>query len=179
MSDNELIKLFLPIIQNGLFLLGYSSILVIQSDQPTQQGIIFGPTVYFKKLGDKRFGWFGVSDVWDEINSKQVRTYLQFYETTFQINALVLQNPSNPLQYTASDLINDVAFIMQNSDTIERLQQFSVGILKVSEVRNPYFKDDRDQFEASPSFDFTLQHKQTRITSVPVIESYESEIQRV
>ena len=39
--------------------------------------------------------------------------------------------------------------------------------------------DDKDRFEASPSFDFTLLHKQERVTVVPVAESIDVEIYRV
>ena len=170
MTDNELIRLFLPIINAGLVADGFVQVKVQQSNQPTMQGINTNPTVYFYKIGDRRFGWRKGEDVWDTINSIMVHTELQYYETTFQISALVLQSPKNPSQYTASDLVNEVAAILQSDNTIQTLEAQSVGILRVTDVRNPYFMDDRDNFEASPSFDFTLTHQQIRISGDPVIE---------
>jgi hypothetical protein len=179
MNDNALIQLFLPIITSGLIAAGYTGVIVKQANQPTQQGVNTPPTVYFYKVGDHRYGFLRRSDEWDTINNIMVHTELQQYETTFQISALVLQNPLTPDQYTASDLVNEVAAIMQSDFTRVILFNADVGILRVTDVVNPYFTDDRDQFEASPSFDFILTHKQTRVTQDPVIDSYEYDIKRV
>lgn len=172
MTDNELIKLFLPIINTGLQDAGLTNVVVTQSNQPTQQGINIAPTVYFYKIGDHRYGWVDREDKWDGINN--VHTEVQIYETTFQISALVLQKPNNTLTYTASDLVNEVAYIMQNESTLQTLSDSNVGILRITDVRNPYFLDDRDNFEASPSFDFILTHKQTRLKNTSHVESIQS-----
>jgi hypothetical protein len=180
MGDNDVIKLFLPIITAGLVADGYSGIVVQQSNQPTQQGIPTAPTVYFYKLANKRYGYLGRQDVWDPIGSAMVHTETQYVESTFTVSALVLQVPaSTTTTYTASDLVNDVASILQSDSTIVTLNNSGIGILRVSDIRNPYFVDDRDQFEASPSFDFTLVYAQARVSTNPVIESYEYGIKRV
>lgn len=179
MRDNDLIRLFLPIIQQGLIDYGFTGVTTKQSNQPTLQGVNTNPTVYFFKVADHRYGFLYRKDDWDADASVMRHTESQQYETTFQVSALVLQNPKNPYGYTASDLVNTVAAIMQSDSTIETLENAGVGILRVIQVQNPYFMDDRDQFEASPSFDFVLTHKQTRVTTTPVIESYEFNINRV
>lgn len=178
MKDNDLIQLFLPIINAGLVTLGYTGVVVKQTYEPTQQGVNTVPTVYFYKLFDHRYGFRKASDKWDEVNSEMVHTEEQKYETTFQISALVIQDPAN-ISYTASDLVNDVAAIMQSVATINTLEAQGVGIYRVTEVRNPYFTDDKDRNEASPSFDFTLTHTQTIVSTVPVIETTEFGIYRV
>ena len=179
MTDNDLIKLFLPIINAGLIADGYTGVTVKQANQPTQQGVNTGPTVYFYKTGDKRYGFLGRIDEWDTVNSVMKHTETQYYETTFQINALVLQNVNNTNSYTASDLVNEVASIMQSDQARRIMITAGVGILRVTDVVNPYFLDDRDQFEASPSFDFVLTYKQTRVTTEPVVESVVLIINRV
>lgn len=168
MSDNDLIRLFLPIINAGLTAAGYTNFQVLQANQPTQQGVPTVPTVYFYKLHDKRYGFLHRADVWD--GADMVHTELQAYETAFQVSALVLQSPVYTNRYTASDLVNEVASIMQSDATIQTLMESDVGILRVSDVRNPYFTDDMDNFEASPSFDFVLTHFQTRLSTTPVVE---------
>jgi hypothetical protein len=95
----------------------------------------------------------------------------QYYETTFRIQALVLQNVKNP-GYTASDLANEVASIMQSDSTRTVLNSQGVGILRIHEISNPYFKDDRDNFEALPSFDFTLIYLNDRLSTTPIIDTY-------
>lgn len=179
MNDNDLIRLFLPIINTGLTNAGYTGVTVKQGNQPTQQGVNTNPSVYFYKLYDKRYGFLRRDDEWDLDNDTMIHTEIQLYETTFQIESLVRQIPLTPYQYTASDLINEVAAIIQSDYARQILTSSNVGILRVSDVRNSYFTDDRDQFEAIPSFDFTLTHRQTRVSTDPVIESVEFDIKRV
>lgn len=171
MTDNDLIRLFLPIIKAGLIADGFVNVDVKQSNQPTQQGINTGPTVYFFKVANKRYGFLGRLDVWDENTDTMVHTESQYQETTFQVSALVRQFPITPNQYTASDLVNEVASIMQSDNTRDILNNSGVGILRVQEITNPYFTDDHDQFEASPSFEFILTSQVTRVSTSPVIES--------
>ncbi len=168
-TDNTLIQLFLPIIQSGLVADGFNNVIVQQANQPTQQGIPTGPTVYFYKLHDKRFGYLGRLDKWV---SSMVHTESQYYETTYRVQALVLQNVRNP-GYTAADLANEVACIMQSDTTRATLNAQGVGILRVMDISNPYFTDDRDNFEALPSFEFTLLYLNDRISTTPIVDSYQ------
>jgi hypothetical protein len=169
-SDNQLVQLFLPIITAGLIVDGFTNVTVKQSNQPTQQGINTNPTVYFFKVNNKRYGYLGREDVWN--GTSMVHTELQYFETIFQMSALVLQEPKYPALPTASDLVNEVASIMQSDNTRVILNASGVGILRVSEVLNPYFVDDRDNFEASPSFDFTLVYENTRLSTTPIINTF-------
>ncbi len=177
MQDNDLIRVFYPIIKAGLVAVGYNDVVVKQSQQPTQQGANTAPTVYFFKIGDKRYGFLRRSD--DTTIDADNHTETQQYETTFQVMAWVRQRPGTPYQYTASDLVNEVAAIMQSDSTRATLLASGVQILRVTTVSNPYFGDDRNQFEASPSFEFVLTHTQTRVTTVPVINSTDVDIDHV
>ena len=168
-TDNSLIQLFLPIIQNGLIADGFLDVIVKQANQPTQQGINTGPTVYFYKIGSKRYGYLGRYDKWNSGTGKMVHTEAQYFECTFQISALVLQNPITPNQYTTSDLVTEVSSIMQSDNTRYILNNANVGILRVQDITNPYFVDDRDNFEAHPTFDFTLLYQNFRVMNDPII----------
>lgn len=97
----------------------------------------------------------------------------------FQITALSTQDPANPNQLTASDLANLAAHIMQSTDTVAQLEAKGIGVLKVKQVRNPYFVDDRQRYEASPSFDFTISNQQTTITGVPIVSETDFQLLRV
>jgi len=168
-TDNSLIQLFLPIMQAGLIADGFTTTVVKQSNQPTAQGIPTAPMVYFSKVYNKRYGFLGRKDVWDENALEFVHTESQYYETAFQVSALVLQNPTDLTIPTASDLVNEVASIMQSDSTRDILNKSGVGILRITDVTNPYFVDDRDNFEASPSFSFTLTYLNTRVTTTPKV----------
>lgn len=177
-TDNTLIQLFRPIIQNGLIADNFTDVVVQQANQPTQQGIPTASTVYFYKTGNRRYGFLGRQDVWNSFANSMIHHERQYYETTFRIQTLVLQNVKAPL-YTASDLANEVASIMQSDKTLAILNSQDVGILRVTNIINPYFTDDKDNFEALPSFDFTLLYLNDRISTNPVIDSFESGIYRV
>lgn len=168
-TDNSLIQLFLPVLQQNLILDGFINAVVIQSNQPTQQGIPTVPTVYFYKLFNRRYGFLGREDTWNETLQEFVHVESQYYETSFRVSALVLQNPSDITAPTASDLVNDAASIMQSDSTRDILNKSGVGILRITDVLNPYFVDDRDNFEAAPSFDFTLTYLNTRESVSPKI----------
>ena len=175
-TDNSLIQLFLPIINAGLIADGFTGVTVKQANQPTQQGIQTNPAIYFFKVGDKRYGYLGRLDEWDQVHSTMVHNESQYYESTWQVSALVLQNPTTPNQYTASDLVNEVASIMQSDMTRDILNQSGVGILRVMDLINPYFVDDRDNFEASPSFDFVLTYENIRPSTSPIISEFNGTI---
>ncbi len=169
MTDNSLIQLFLPIINAGLIADGFLDVTVKQSNQPTMQGINTNAAVYFFKVANKRYGFLRRIDVWNTGTMKFDHFEEQYWETTFQMSALVLQSPRDTNLPTASDLINEVASIMQSDNTRAILNASKVGILRVSEISNPYFMDDRENFEASPSFDFVLTYLNTRISVSPLI----------
>lgn len=171
-TDNSLIQLFLPIIQAGLVADGFTNVTVIQANQPTQQGSPTGPTVYFYKTHTKRYGFLGRQDQWDVNLGRMNHHETQYHETTFRFQILVLQNVKNP-GYTASDLADEVASILQSDTTRATLNAQGVGMLRITDISNPYFTDDRDNFEALPSFEFTLLYLNDRFSTTPIIDTYQ------
>ena len=170
-TDNTIIQLFLPILNNALTADGFINVSVKQSNQPTMQGANTNPTLYFYKLNNKRYGFLGRTDKYSNVSTSIVHTESQYYESTWSMMALVLQNPATPT-YTASDLVNEAADIMQSDSTRAILNQSGVGILRITDVTNPYFTDDRDNFEASPSFSFTFIYQNFRTSTTPNISEF-------
>lgn len=164
MLDNELIILLIEIITAGLATYDLEDVVVKQSNQPTQQGANTGRTVYLSKLNDKRYGFLKREDVWNDLTESFDHTETQVYESVFQINAFAFQNPADTASLTASDLCNIVAAILQSDATLKTFFENDVGILRITDVRNPYFHNDADNFQASPSFDFTLTYKRVKTT---------------
>ena len=175
-TDNAVIQIFLPIISGTLTANGFTGVTVKQANQPTQQGIQTNPAVYFFKVAQKRYGFLGRLDTWDSGDEEMVHNESQYIESTWQVSALVLQSPATPNQYTASDLVNEVASIMQSDATRDILNQSNIGILRVKDLVNPYFVDDRDNFEAAPSFDFVLTYENIRPSTNPIISTFNSNI---
>ncbi len=179
MLDNQLIALIISTIIGQEAIAGIPGTPIKQAFQPTQQGANTQPTAYLHKIHDKRYGFRRSEDIWDPVNKIMGHEETQQYETMFQISTLSTQDPANVSQYTASDILNLIAYILQSATTIVILQSNSVGIERISDVRNPYFKDDRDRFEASPSMDFTLTHKQIITSTVPILTKTELVIKEI
>ena len=171
-TDNQIIKIFLPIINAALIVDGFTTVVVKQNNQPTMQGANTVPTVYFFKVANKRYGFLGRNDSWNTITSKMDHSESQYIESTWQMQALVLQNPAVTDLFTASDLINEISSIMQSDSTRDILNANNIGILRVTDIINPYFRDDRDNFEAVPSFDFTLVYQDVRTSINPIISQF-------
>lgn len=140
-----------------------------QSYQPRIEGANSGPTLYLSKIMDKRIGSPEQRQEWDKDRKQEFNTYRQQYETTFQITAWCAQNPSVTNSITAGDILNAAAKVLQCMPTVALLESKDVGILRIGDIRNLYIVDDREQFEATPSFDFVLTHKQTIVSATPYV----------
>lgn len=182
MFDNPLISLVFSVFSAGFIAMGYTgptAIAFAQNFQPTAQGVNTQNTVYLNKLGDHRYGYLERTNVWDQDAQTMIHTETQFYETMFQINALAIQDAANVNSLTASDIVNLAAAILQSDASRATLIAAGVNILRITDVRNPYFMDDKDRFEADPSFDFTLEHEQVIVSTAPFITDIVVNIDRV
>lgn len=177
MLDNQLIQLVIETIIAGEAVAAIPGTPIKAAFQPTQQGANTAPTGYLWKIGDHCVGSPYRANIWQPSPppGQMVHTETQQYETTFQISVLATQDPKN-LGYTASDILNLIRSILQSTAAITTFEAQGVGILRILDVRNPWFIDDSERHEASPSLDFTLTHKQIVSTTIPVLDSEEFDI---
>jgi hypothetical protein len=166
MTDNQLIALMASRLDAAMTTSGWGYV-VVQKEPPNQQGIPSAPTVFFEKLFDHPYGHPMIQNILDVPNMKINEKNTQLYETTFQISAMVIQNPSDLSIPTASDVANYVKMFMALGSTRNLFMAQGVGMLRVTEVRNPYFQDDHSQLEANPSFDVVFTHNRTMDDIVP------------
>jgi hypothetical protein len=166
MLDNALIDLLATQLEAASALAGWNYS-VIQKDQPTQEGIPTAPTIFFEKLFDHAYGWpeLFYSD-YNPATNTFTQTEKQWAETTFQVSALVIQDPTSLSLPTASDVVNYMKLFTNSRAAIKAFKAQGVSALRISEVRNPYFRDERHTFEANPNFDIVLQHQRTLVTTV-------------
>lgn len=181
MTDNQLLTLLVAGFSAELATRAPYPVAVKQSFGSRQQGAKSGPVLYLFKVGDKRVGSLQRKDTLNKTTNPWTFDHLesQWYETTFQAMALVPQDPAQPNSLTTSDIVNVGADIIQSDSMMARLRAQRVGVLRVSEVRNPYFVDDAERNEAEPSFDFVLTHKRETINGVPVVVTVEYNFARV
>ena len=182
MRDNDLLRVLIPNLTAWLAEFVQSSNyaieppLVLQSYQPTQQGVPTAPTVFLHKIADHPYGYPRKEYNWHEDTQRMVYTDTQMMESTYQVNALFIQDPDNMVQLTATDLLQEVRACVQSDLFMQTLRDNDIGMERVMQVVQTYFYDDRDRQEASPSFDFTVTHKQVTIRNAPIAQSIEAGI---
>lgn len=180
MNDKQLATLImaqiLPAMQADSEL---SGVKLARNFQSRQQGANSSPYAYFFKVGDRRYGSPARTEVYNELTGLFTHTETQQYESTYQFSAWIPQDPANVTSLTESDILNAVSGIIQSDAILAAFQAQGVGILRVTEVRNPYIVDDHDQFEAVPSFDVILTYKRARVSTTPAVVTYEANVSRV
>lgn len=140
--------------------------MVLQAWQPDAQGIASGPALYLAKIGDRRYGSPSrtTEPDPDDVNGV-IRIETQVYESTFQVMGIWERTEDPP--YTASDLTNRAAAVLQSDYGLDHLRAGGAGMQRITDVRNPKFVNGSDEYEASPNFDFVLTHKQVTLTKNP------------
>lgn len=180
MNDKQLAALFMSAVLPAMQATsGLSGVKLARNYQQRQQGANSSAYAYFVKIGDHRHGSPARKEVWNTQTGVFDHWEIQQYETTYQFSAWVPQDPKDVTGLTESDILNTVSSIIQSDAIISAFQAQEVGILRVTDVRNPYIVDDHDQFEAVPSFDVILTHKRTRVTTLPAVVTYEANMRRV
>lgn len=148
---------------------------VVTEYQPVGQGRTNGPTLYFFQLPTgQRYGSQEYVAKLD-LAGQMVRTEGQWYRLGYQIMALNDSDQGLPAQ----DLITMASMLIGSGGFRRLLRQEQVGIERITDVRSPYFSNDRDRFEMSPSFDFTLSTKRTIIQQSAAIAATELNFARI
>ena len=142
----------------GLSRHGLSDVSVVAANQPTNQGRVEGPTIYFFPLPESRYGWQHTKRKYDPATSEFKREERQWIESSFQVQCLSNDDPYSTTSMTAKDILNIVAMIIAGRDFIDEMRKLGVGLQRITAIRNPYFVNDHGEFEPAPSFDFTVSH---------------------
>lgn len=179
MTDNQVSILIRTQLLAGLARRGHTTVRVLASNQPRHQGRVDGPVVYFFPVSDHRYGWQHRKQVYDALAGDITVTETQYMESMYQVMALYPQDPSNINLPTAKDLVNDAAMTVNSLTFLEAMRSGGVGVQRVSDIRNPYFTNDRGQFEASPSFDFTVSYKRVIVDAANAVDAAELNQTRV
>ena len=159
LTDNALIALIFSTVATLAPNYGIGSVIYKQNYQPTQQGTNTAPTAYLHKISDALTGSPKVNYLVNGDGTISTTEYQQI-ETLFQWSALAIQDPANVNQQTAADILMALSAMMQGQKFIQIIEAQNVGILKITQIRNPNFVDDKGRNEYNPTFDFTLTHKQ-------------------
>ena len=142
---------------------------VVQKNQPHQEGTPDGPTVFFEKLFDTSYGFARMGLEYSAPDDSFTESEQQWIQTTFQISALCQEDPSDTTKPTAGDIANQMKLHMGSRFVVRAWSTLNVGVLRTTQVRGPYFEDDKLRFEQHPSFDLVITHIRTLDNSVPAV----------
>jgi len=174
MTDEELYTEIAQYIRDNV---GIPDVPVVQRYQPQTGGVSTGVQIMLDKIGDKRYGFPREVDVWDEDAQEMVHTHTQLIESNFQISAMQPNGATEDV--TASDVVGDVADLLQTQAAVAHFRGRGLAFVRVTDIRNPAFTDDRDRNEKEPSFDFTVLHSRVRVSILPGTSATMADIKRV
>lgn len=165
MTEKGLYTLVIGVLNAGLAAQGapWSTVTVFQAYQPSVTGTPSGPFLALSNQPARRYGYPERTSVWDAVHSVMDHTESQRWTSIFQINSQWKQDPSagdfSDIP-TPGDLAQLASAIMQSDATVTALLASGVGMDRITDVRQPPFKDDFDAYEYGPLFDFCLTYLQ-------------------
>lgn len=178
MNQKELVALIRSQLLAGLARYGVSNLPVKQGYQPTTQGRVT-ECVYFWLLSDNPEGAQYRDQVTDPGTLQLTTRETQNIASTFQIGALIPDDPTKENQLTAKDITVMCRQIVLSQPFLQALTTKNAGMRRPTEIRNPTFLNEESQFEYRPSFDFTVTHKQSIMQLTDSITSVEFNLHRV
>lgn len=178
MIESDIWRAIITTLSEGLAAQGLP-LPVKQSYQPLKQGVDTLDTVYLHKISARRVGSQGRAHEYNSGNDNFDVTENYWVEGTYQLNAEINRDIDNSNSRTAYDVVELCSAILQGETARMRLLGFGVGILRISDIRNPYSVDDSDQFNQDSSFDFVLTYNQTLASTVPKAHPIAADINRV
>ena len=194
LNDFQIAELIINVLRTGLDALGLNSVLIKQLYQHRQVGIEQSPTLYFFKVVAPRYGYPGRQDIHDT-NTNTFSHHESVWRTpTYQVSGYGGYTNRSQTVFdsfgfepegsnfgrsnfgttlpTASDITEKAADVMQTSSTRLALLERNVGIIRITDVRESYFTDERQRYEQNPSFDFQLSYQHTILTRVDPVTDY-------
>ena len=179
MLEHDLWRVIITTLRAGLDAQAYPGVAIKQSFQPIKQGADTQDTVYLYKITSRRVGFQGRSEEYNATNDNFDVTENYWIEGTYQLTALIERNINNSSSITSYDMADLCSGIMQSRSVRQQLLDSGIGILRITDVRNPFSIDDRDQFDQDASFDFILTYNQTIITTIDKATAIDCDIQQI
>lgn len=170
MLDNQLFMLLQTEIVDRAPLRGVTDSAVMLRYQPTQQGRPTGSTVWMTKGPERPFGTplitypQGLAGI-EEREEQSMETTIQFSVT--RPSAL------KPSDLTHGDILRRIRGVVQSRAFMRSILEAGASVLRVPEIRNTPFENDRGEWEQGPMFDLIVKHTDVFVNSIPQISKYE------
>lgn len=134
------------------------SVTIKRSFQPTQQKVPTSFFAYLFQIHNRRFGWQGSEDIWDDETETMIHVDRYIYNKTIQLSTQTITSPKS--QFTSGDVAESIAAYLMTPKVISSWKAQGMEIIRIIDVRHPHFVNDANRFEGDPSFDFVLSYTQ-------------------
>lgn len=185
MNENAIYEVIMPYIRDKIAGYGVSELNVLQAYQPNITGRLSAPTLSMFNVNYRFHGW-GRREYpkgFDPITRTLEKKVIQKMETIIQMNVTAPRlGPgieAQPIYITAADIATSIVILMQSSDFVQHLLKHNMKILRITDMRNLRFFDERDNHNSLISFDVTIIHDHVSVVSVPFAEPIDYDIKRV
>lgn len=179
MNDNQVWQILTATFNQALTDANFATVKFARSYQPRQEGAISSDALYCHKISSKRYGWQKHADVFNAGDDDFDHTESQIIEAVYQVSAEVSEDPSDINQITSFDIVHGVALQLNSLAVRKALKVGGIGIIRITDVRTPYFVNDSDRNEAEPNFDFTINYTITQASKVEPVTEFQENINRV
>ncbi len=169
MRDVDLIDLLATRIEVGLASAGLLNVPVLKKTMPNQQGMPTGDVVYFQKLFSHVYGSPMYSTIYNQLADNFTERESQLYVTHFQITAIFPEIPGNVEKQTSSDVASYLQRYLASRASLRYYKEKKVAIYRITDVRDPSFNDDQNQFEIYSNFDIQVIHIGSFDNVIPAI----------
>lgn len=131
-----------------------------------------GPCVYVYEVISKNHGFRHTRNA-PQLDMKVAVEELQYRETMYQMWGY---SPPESEGLTTSDIVGMAAMAMQSERLLAALKAQGIGVLRVTDIRNPIRTNEFERFEANPMFDVTISHRVSVTDVAPALTAGPMEI---
>ncbi len=177
-SENQIYSDIIGFINSCLSALNITGWQVLQLKQPEKLTTI-KPTIYVTCTNKNRRGWQQRLYSLDEEKNLKIREgFIQ--EIDVQISALRRRELADiTATLNSADVLEYIKTYMLNLNALQGLRNMGYTIYQPSNIQNPDFFDDSDNFEFMPFFNVTFILDQSLISPQNSIDGYTIKVRKV
>ena len=153
----------------------YPAVEVARSFQPTTQGRQSGPALLIHRTRSRRYGAQGTITEIAPDASRAFEHSVWRKEDTIRATFVAPKTAA----FDAQDVLETVAAYLQSEGGIVSLARVGIGLLRVNDIDEVPFENEKGAFEYEAGIDCVFTYTQTKTKEIPVIGRVERSIHRV
>lgn len=178
MVNNEIAAFFRSQMLAMLAEQGHPEVDVTSSFQPDNQGRISGPVLYFAETLDTPHGAQKTGTSTDN-QGQAIDTSMQRWRISYQVQGFAPVDKTDLTVLRAADVIKIALMLLKSPVFLKALKANGMGLEKIPSTKPNFVVNDRAQYEAGPTFEFTMSYRRSIIQKSAIITTADIAIHRV